>query len=264
MLVTEADEFTRYFMRNLRINVATDSVTPKQMQLLIPQSVQAQWFDLDEYRFDYVDQFDSMITRRSPSASRPPGDWELTYQNDYYALWTRRREPDVREHLGASTRDTATATVACSSVRALARRARREGDDLLVALRTEEPEFTPVDARTAGFWPESPIFPGNVVPLTPAESRGRVSVRGGRYRVWVRGSFGRAIHVIVDGRDVGAAKGVNSSRQWHAVRELTLSRGRHRVALAKHGGDLRPGDGFIGYVGPLGRPAQRARQLADP
>ena len=251
VLVTEADEFTRYFMRNVRINVATDSITPKQMQLLIPQSVSARWFDLDEYRFDYLDQFDSMITPRSPSASRPPGNYELTYQNDDYTLWTRRGEPDVREHLGAYTKDTATATPACDSVRALARRAQREGDEVLVALRTEEPEFTPVDARTAGFWPESPIFPGNVVPLTPGESRGRVSVRGGRYRVWVRGTFGRAIHVIVDGRDIGAAKGVNSPGQWHEVRELRLSRGRHSVALAKHGGNLRPGDGFIGYVGPL-------------
>jgi hypothetical protein len=69
--------------------------------------------------------------------------------------------------------------------------------------------------------------------------------------VWVRGSFGRAIHVIVDGRDIGAAKGVNSPRQWHTVRELTLSRGRHSVALARDGGDLRPGDGFVGYIGPV-------------
>jgi hypothetical protein len=269
-LVTDADEFAKYFMRSARINVATEAITPHQVELRIPQPFGARWFDIDEYRPDYVSRFATVITRRSPSASRPPSDYALTYRNDYYDVWRRRAQPDVREHLGAYANDRATGVLPCSDVRALARRARRNGDDLLVARRTEEPELSPVALPRIGNWPDSPVFLGNVVPLTPGEVDGQTFVRGGRYRVWLRGSFGRDMHVYVDGREVGAVKGVNSPQQWHELGELRLSRGEHAVRIEKRGGRLAPGDGFIGYVGPIAfqrlaaQPMERMRPSAAP
>jgi hypothetical protein len=272
VLVTEADEFAKYFMRDARINVATEAITPRQVELVVPQQFGARWFDIDEYRFDYVSQFKTVVARRSPSASRPPGNYELTYRNRYYEVWSARGRPASREHLGAYTTNRAAAVLPCGQVRALGARARRAGDELRVALRTEEPQLDPLTAPRTSAWPADSIWPGTVVPVTPGGVAGRVEVRGGRYRVWVRGSFGRPVRVSVDGRAIGAAKGVNSPRQWHQVGELRLSPGSHRVVMRRGGGGLAPGDGFVGTLGPVAfepplpepiarMPAAKAREL---
>jgi hypothetical protein len=272
VLVTEADEFAKYFMRDARINVATEAITPRQVELIVPQQFGARWFDIDEYRPDYVSQFKTLVARRSPSASRPPGNYELTYRNRYYEVWRESGRPAPEEHLGAYTNNRAAAVLPCSAVRKLGARAERSGDDLRVAVRTEEPQLDPLVAPRTSAWPLYSVLPGNVVPLTPGEIEGDVDVRGGRYRVWVRGSFGRAVHVSVDGREIGAAGGVNSPRQWHLVGSARLSPGSHRVALRRGGGTPKPGDGFVGYLGPVAfeptarqpvveMPAARAREL---
>jgi hypothetical protein len=251
VLVTEADEFAQYFMRDARINIATQAITPRQVQLRAPQAFGARWFDIDEYHPEYVWRFDTLVARRSPSQSRPPGDYRLTYRNSYYEVWRRRARPEVVEHLGAYTNNRATGVLPCEEVRALGRRAERDGTQLWVAARTEEPQLDPLVADRTATWPTNYVWPGNVTPATPGTVEGRVRVRGGRYRVWVRGSFGRDVEVFVDRRLVGAARGVNSPRQWHLLRELRLPRGSHSVRMVKGGGTLRPGDGFAGYLGPV-------------
>lgn len=251
VLVSEADEFAKYFMRDARINVATAAVTPRQVELIVPQVFGARWFDLDEYRHDYVDDFDVVVTRRSPSASRPPGNYELTDRNRYYEVWRDRGRPVVEEHLGAYTLNHATDVLPCADIRRIARRAGHDGGRLLVARRTEEPQLDPLLARRTWTWVPDGIWLGNVTPVTPGEAEGDVKVRGGRYRVWLRGSFGRDIRVQVDGRVVGTAKGVNSPRQWHLIGARQLAPGTHRVRMEKGGGSLEPGDGFDGYLGPV-------------
>jgi hypothetical protein len=73
----------------------------------------------------------------------------------------------------------------------------------------------------------------------------------GRFRVWIKGSFGRATEAQVDGRVVGRAKGINTPAQWLDVGELELPAGRHRLKLRRPGFGLGPGDAWRGELGPL-------------
>lgn len=78
----------------------------------------------------------------------------------------------------------------------------------------------------------------------------------GDYRIWVEGSFGREIRVLVDGREVGAVAGrLNNPGNWERLGAVHLRRGTHRIDLIQAGGSLAPGDaGFrasLRHLGPV-------------
>jgi hypothetical protein len=265
ILMTEADEFAKYFMRDARVNEPTEAITPRQIKLRIPQGFAARWYDLDEYDPGYVQNFATLVTRRSPGVSRPPGNYARVYRNRYYEVWRRRASPRVQEHLGAYGVTTATAELPCADIRALASRAGR-GERLLVARRPEEPRLDILKAPRTSAWITDPVHPGTVIPTVPGQVAERVSFEGGRYRIWVNGSFGRPVSVFVDDRWLGRAKGVDSPRQWHVAGEVELSGGRHSVEMTRGGGSLAPGDGFAGQLGPVGfeRLAPESMQTIEP
>ena len=65
--------------------------------------------------------------------------------------------------------------------------------------------------------------PGTVTPLTPGEMRSCPRTDGGRFRVWIRGSFGRPDAAYIDGRRVGEAGEINTPGQWQQVGEVELA-----------------------------------------
>jgi hypothetical protein len=157
----------------------------------------------------------------------------------------------VSAHLPAQRTHAAQRTLRCASIRRFARSARR-GESLL-AHRMSQPvvmDTANVKDRSGGFFRILTI-PDTVVPFAPGQARETVAMRGGRYRAWVRGSSGRAIEALVDGRVVGALREVNSPGQWIDVGDVSVSGGRHRLELRRGGGSLRPGDGYQGLIGPL-------------
>ena len=139
----------------------------------------------------------------------------------------------------------------CRRVEALASRA-RPGDRLVAAAR---PRTALLDPLRAGLrprlWVPNANAPGTVVPVSPGEMRVQRRTRGGRYRVWIRGSFGRPTSAFVDGREVGAADEVNTPGQWVEVGELQLSPGEHEIVLARPDSKLGPGDAYRGELGPV-------------
>jgi hypothetical protein len=133
----------------------------------------------------------------------------------------------------------------------MARRA-RAGDSLVAATRPEMPMLDTAFVRRPPGWPPHPWQPRMVTTLTPGSVSDEVEVSAaGRYRAWVAGSFTRPIDVLVDGRRIGQASGVNNLGQWLPGGEVTLSAGMHRLGLLRGGGRLSPGDGYYGDLGPL-------------
>jgi hypothetical protein len=90
-----------------------------------------------------------------------------------------------------------------------------------------------------------------VQPATPGIVQGTARAAGGVYDIWVRGSSGRPITVTIDGRKAGVAEGINTQGQWLRAGSTRLSRGEHELELTRPGGDLAPGDGAIGLLGPV-------------
>jgi hypothetical protein len=221
--------------------------------LRTPQGFHALYFDLDQQLLEYVEGFSAIVKRRSPDASRPPANFRLIYSNDWYEVWRRsRNSPRVIEHVPLQDVHQAALAPPCRDVLALAERA-NEGDRLVAARRPPSVELDTVSTRRSPSWVTHPWMPRMVLTPTPGSTAVKtVEVEApGRYRAWVRGSFGRRIDVIVDGRTIGEARGVNNLGQWLPGGTVQLDAGRHRLQLSRPGGSVSPGDGYRGELGPL-------------
>ena len=95
-LSTEWEEFAKYFGRDIRINVASESYSPRPAELRVPGPIFGRSLDLDELTLPYVEAWDGLMLRRGPSRSRPPANFALVYRNDFYELWRKRPGPAGR------------------------------------------------------------------------------------------------------------------------------------------------------------------------
>jgi hypothetical protein len=245
----EWEEYAKYFMRSIRVNPAAEDPGVKPVLLRMPVSRFGQYFDLDAQRIGYVTSFPGIIKRRSPDASRPPDAYAKVYENDYYEVWRRRPGVRVIEHLPLQRRFDATTRPSCGAVLRMASRARR-GQRMVAAGRPDVPLFDTARHPKRG-WMINGDPPETVTPLVPGRTSGWVRTGGGRFRVWINGSFGRPVSAYVDGRRVGAAEDVNTPRQWLDVGTVILSRGSHRVGVRRPTGSLAPGDSYRGEIGPV-------------
>jgi len=251
LLVTDQDEFVKYFMRDA-LNVSIfDPISPRQVALRKPQFYVGRPFDLDDMTLTFLESAPWLVQRNGPEASRPPANFSLDYKNRFYSVWRRGARPRVLAHLPLQRIHNPTDKPVCADVLRLAGRAR--GRDHLVAARGKrllrlEPSLDP--HRSPG-WPQHGVLKLTVTPKTPGQVSGRVRTRGGNYRVWVQGSFGRPIAAYVGGRRVGQVEGVNTPGQWHLVGEVTVPPGPLELKMRRGPGGLAPGDGFGGDLGPL-------------
>jgi hypothetical protein len=252
-LINEWEEYAKYFARSIRTNSGSESDAPDVVVLRNPGPIFGQYFDLDEQALEYLQRFNGIVVRRSPVASRPPGDFRRVYANDFYELWRRDPAVRVREHLPLGDERDASAIPECADVRRLVRRARRRGDELLAARRPPLPSMDVISPRDRPLgWVPEPNRPGMVSLNTPGRESGVIRVsEGGRYRVWLQLSSGRPMQVRIDGRLIGSPRQVNGPEQWLEVGDVTLAAGDHQVELRRRGGRPIPGDGYNGELGPL-------------
>jgi hypothetical protein len=108
-----------------------------------------------------------------------------------------------------------------------------------------DPAHTPI--------PRGWHFLGNglVQPNVPGSMAAQRRTPAGRFRVWIRGSSGRPLSALVDGRLVGSPQQVNGPGQWMYAGEVTRAAGEHRIELRRPHGSLAPGNGYHGELGPL-------------
>lgn len=261
VMLAENEEFGKYLMRDVDQVTPFDSVSPRQVQELVPQSTTGRHFDLDEQRVQFVSSFPWIVQRRSPAASRPPANFRLDYEDRWYRVWRRTERPQVLQHLPLQTVHERALRPHCSDVRALAERA-GPGERIVAVRRRPSVQLDPLRMRRTFDWPQHPIVPDAVVTTTPGESWARLRFEGGRYRVWIRGTFGREIEARLDGRRIGAAKGVDTPGSWHDLGVAEVEPGTHRIEMHRGGGGLAPGDGYLGALGPLAfEPLEPARLI---
>jgi hypothetical protein len=251
ILVTEFEEYTKYFMRDTVVN-ANEPLTPAQLQVLPEYGgyVFGVYYDLDLLADGFVQQFPLVALRRAPDASRPPANFERVHRNAFYEVWRRVETPTVKAHVGLQGLADARARASCADIKRL-RDAAEPGDELVAARR---PPVVRMETAAEGIRPRNwnkSDQEGQVTPGGPGIARAELDFDGGRMRAWVRGSFGREMHVSVDGERVGSVEGINTPAQWLQAGEVDVAPGRHRVELERPGGDLAPGDGAPPTVGPV-------------
>jgi hypothetical protein len=251
VLWNEFEEYAKYFGRAAKISVPFEALTPQQVQLRNPTYFYGHYFDLDEELLSFVEGYPLIVTRRSPSASRPPANYTLAYENQFYLGWRRKAHPRVLRHLPLQGLYSPSATVQC---RALAKTVASAppGSELVAAVPPELRYFEPLYSRDRSYgWGLDPAEAGAVLPNTPGHASGMLHVAGGSYGVWVQGDFPRRVYVAVDGHIVGSVSGANTPRQWLKAARIELSAGAHHVRVFRKAGrnHLGPGEWGIGEIG---------------
>jgi hypothetical protein len=211
-----------------------------------------------------------IVTRRDPTATRPPSAYGLIWQGSYYQVW--RRRPGARAaiiHIGLSARSPAE----CSRVGRLAQIA---GSHRALLVAASSPDLVRISPR-ATHHPSS--WTGGRVGLV-MQGPGRLSAEfavphGGVWNLWLKGEIMRQVHVSVDGRPLGSvgAQLSGNSLNPNVMAPLTvaLSAGRHRLSITRGGFTLAPGNGgwaildgiFLTPDGFAGRDALQIVPAAD-
>jgi hypothetical protein len=263
VLWNEFEEYAKFFARAAKISVPFEALTPQQVQLRIPRYFYGLYFDLDEELLSFVEGYPIIVTRRSPSASRPPANYSLAYQNQFYLGWRKQSRPQVLRHLPLQELYSPTQPVACPKLGAMVAHAPK-GTELVAAVPPELSYFEPLFSRDRSYgWGLDPAEHGAVLPNLPGHASGQLGVRGGRYGVWVQGDFPRRVYVSVDGRLVGSVSGANTPGQWLKAATIKLAPGKHRVEVFRKAGrdHLGPGEWGIGTIGATALQREAPEQL---
>ena len=254
VLVSEFQEFAKYFGQPAQMYVGTEYPSPENLVLRVPGGLYGQSFDLDQETLSFVESFPYILIRRSPAASRPPANYHLTYENYYYAVWKRGAAPRVLAHLPLQQLYSAEAPVLCPALHAMVAHPPR-GSSLVVSYSAPIIGYDVFHAtvRSTG-WPQdyNPYTPDAVAFQTPGVAGTVVNVpRAGNYRIWLQGSSPRLLRITIDGRTVSYVGGNNTPDEWLEGASVHLRAGRHAFDVWRPGGDLSPGDGGTGeaYAG---------------
>ncbi|MEA2150379.1 MAG: hypothetical protein QOD69_2209, partial [Solirubrobacteraceae bacterium] len=257
----EYDEFGKYFLRDPPGLTAPEQLTryrsgPYHPNALVdPErrpSVKTP-INMDDVTLEYAEASTYVILRRSPALSRPPANFRLDWRGRYYEVYKQVGSPDAvlaHKPLGPDVFHPA-APVTRAVARAFADRARSLGGRIAYVPRVPPAPLLPASLAHPLRWVTFGGYPGALVPAGPGGVAGTAGVvRGGRYRLWIEGSFARRMTVRVDGRLVGRTPAeLNNPGEYVLFGPLTLAPGRHRVAISQGGGDLLPGTG--GYLSSL-------------
>lgn len=273
MLFPEFEEFSKYFMRDVRINAPNEPFLVSFIELRHMGPAVGYTYDVDDMTLHYVESFPWIVTRNGPATGRPPANFRLVYQNVSYSVWRRQAGPKVLDHLPIGAPQQSDGEPACRIVERFARSAPK-GSRIVAA---KPPEYGFIDLPILGVYTSNfklqKEVGGNVMGLHgPGKATGKVAVKGGTYTVWVRGSFGRPVSVWADGRRVGHVEGINTPRGWYSAGRIELAAGTHTVQVRRNGGSPAPGDGAPSVLGPvtlaapgptrlLALPPSRAREL---
>jgi hypothetical protein len=258
-LLNEYDEFAKYFLAAVPAynEPETDHRYRRGRDPRRRPSTKTP-LDTDDLQLRYVERFPFVILRRSPAASRPPANFRRIWRGTYYELWRRGGAPRVVRHVPLG-RDVLRPSGAVSrgTARTVAARARRLGGRIAYVPRPRMEMFFishhPRPQRWGGFGD----FPEGLVTDGPARIDAPVRIRrGGRYRVWVEGSFSRRLTLLIDNRPIGRTPRVlNAPGAYAQIATVTLRRGVHGVQVNQDGGDLRPGSGgyrsSLRHIGPI-------------
>ena len=289
-LFTDFDEYSLYLLRDMDVGgpnfvypppslagAAAGHGRPVQLNRIAPAKLLA---------------YPLIVTRRDPTAVRPPAAYRLLWQGAYYQVWGRlpgarpalahiavapppvsvlTTRPVLSRASGAASRP-ALARARC--VRALAGALgsptvrRHENSMRLVAALAPQLITVPIPRsrlrRPAG-WTRA----GQRILMTRSGSL-RLAFglpRGGLWQVWLQGDVMRPVHVAVDGRPLGSLGGQlgGNTLVANTLSPLTvrLAGGAHTFTIVRPGASLAPGDGGAAVLaGVFLTPASLAGQPA--
>jgi hypothetical protein len=243
MLMTEGSIYgPRHFLRKEDAEGAKDlrrRVVPLRDGSL-PDDVD--YLDTDMLADGDFDPYRLLILRRSPVASRPPGEFQRVYAGTYYEVWRKVGTPvgqPLIERLPLGEPPDTSAVPDCSQVKALADRAGPNGTLLahpsdvhfLVGLGgSSHPDGW--DVSGTQFTPEGS---GTLTAAVDVPS-------AGSWRIWVGGDIYSTLTVSVGDQSASATNALNVNH-YQPFGPFQLSAGSNQIQFKSDGPGLGPGSG---------------------
>jgi hypothetical protein len=269
-LTPDFDEYALYLLRDMAPDGPGYARTVQPWTMTDGQPIgYGHTADVDALDPALVQRMRTIVVRRSPFKSRPPGDFSLAWRGDDYEVWKRTpAAAPAREHVALGARSQPGGVATCRRLQALAARGRADGARQLRVAPRAPNVAPPLSAaeRTA----DAPLAPdGSSIGFAgPGTVTLRVRIPGtGTYRLWAEGYAGRMLRATVDGRPAGSVAhdsgGEGNALKFAAVR---LTAGPHVLRIVRGGGGLAPGDASPTSIGrialePLADEAHPVRQV---
>jgi hypothetical protein len=214
LLYTEFEEFGKHFLRDSDPVGASEALTVPGLTPLTREGGGGRFgypVEVSALRPEDVERFRTLVLRREPDAEPPPAGYSLEWSGHYYEIWSRRA---------------ADARTDCSPVGRPA-------------------ELPTAELALPEDWTRRSDDPTLVQTVGAGAVSGDLELRrSGRHELWLRGSFGREVRVLIDGRELRSARDeLAQPANWLDLGSADLGSGHHRVELARAGGSLAPGNG---------------------
>jgi hypothetical protein len=238
-LFTDFDEYSLYLLRDLDVG-GPDFVYPPPALASLAGGY-GRPVALDRAAPSSLRAYPLIITRRDPTASRPPAAYALLWSGAYYEVWGRRAHTaasalaHVRLDGGAPSR--------CAT---LGRLASMTPTGRLIAARAPALlALAPSSARRPERWGRERE---GVVMSSPGQLSTSFELpRAGVWQLWLQGQIMPSVTLAVDGRRVavlGGQLGGNSLvPDTIGPFSVTLAAGAHVLRITRHGFTLAPGNG---------------------
>ncbi|MDP9223629.1 MAG: hypothetical protein M3P18_07185 [Actinomycetota bacterium] len=251
-LMTEYQPYgARHFLRRMDPEAATE-LRRRTVPLLNGEALDPHRYgDLDRFRLDGILVYKTLVLRRSPTESRPPGAYQLVWSGSYYDVWQQDGSfPAIHEHLPLGDAYDPAEIPACDDILALARRAGSSGR-LAAPVRTTTVLLDLTEARYPAAWQN---LSGLLRPHAGGTLDANVTLtRSARYRLWVGGSFRDRLRLFVDRNPLASLRHrLQNEGQYNDLGEVDLQAGAHDLALRYDESVLPPGAGGFQFgIGPL-------------
>jgi hypothetical protein len=244
---------SRHFLRRGDPEGSSE-LSPHRVVLLNGKTLnEGEFQDIDGFRLDSVLTYRSLVLPRSPTASRPPSPYRLTWRGRFYELWQREEHSSSRiiEHLPLGNVRDPIARPHCSEVMRLAR---LPGTKRLATARQPQASLISLSAfpHPAG-WQPDPRDPGILFPYEGGRMSLALNFAAGRYEFWIGSAFRRRLELSVSGQRIGArTHELQLSGQFVPMGSISVPAGFHDVVIDYGDAGLHPGSGGLPFpFGPL-------------
>lgn len=239
-LFTDFDEYSLYALHDLDVGGPNFIYSPPALRG--PGSGYRYPVELERLPPAGLRAYPLIVTRRDPSAARPPSAYRLLWQGVYYQVWGRR--PGAPAAI-ADIPLSGSRAQQCARIERLAALASRDSAQLVAA---GSPQIVRIRLHRSSH-PRSwgPVREGLLMP-TPGRLSASFEVpHAGVWDVWLQGQIMPTVTIAVDGRRLGsiAAQLGGNSVVLNTMTPVPvyLGAGRHRLSLARGGFTFAPGEG---------------------
>jgi hypothetical protein len=268
-LFTDFDEYALYELRDMDVG-GPDFIYPPPA-LASAAGGHGRPVQLGRIAPAALGSYPLILTRRDPTAPRPPAAYRLLWRGTYYEVWGRSqgaRPALVHVDMPASPSpiQSTPSRARCSTIGRVAASAPSRHARLVGALAPRL-VVVPIPRSRLRRPPGWARARQGILMHRPGTLR--VSFRlpaGGMWYVWLEGNVMRELRLAIDGRSLGSLAGqlggnslvANVLTPLHA----RLSAGAHTLAITRPSAGLAPGDGgaavlsgiFLTPAGPTGEP----------